>query len=102
MVHVTQRSNIPRASVLWIVFTGFAFAAAAQTAPPAEDMTGVKVIYRDLSLASKQGNQVLLARIAQDRDSGERGVRADGQAWCDPRVMRSHARIIARRGAAQS
>jgi UrcA family protein len=63
MVNVTQRSNSPRASALWIALTGFALAAAAQAAPPAEDMRGVKVTYGDLNLASKQGNQVLLARI---------------------------------------
>ena len=59
MVNVTQRSNSHRASPLWIALTGFALAAAAQTAPPAADMTGVKVTYGDLNLA----NQVLLARI---------------------------------------
>ena len=53
MVNVTERSNSPRASASWIAFTGFALAAAAQAAAPAEDMTGVKVTYRDLNLASK-------------------------------------------------
>ena len=102
MVNVTQRSNSPRANALWMAFTGVALATAAQTTLPAEGMTGVKVAHRDLSLASRQPNQVLLARIAQSRDSGERGVRADGHASCDSRVMRSHARLIAAGGAAQS
>ena len=101
MVHVTQRSNIPRASALWIALPGFALAAAAQAAPPAENMTSGKGTYGDLNLATRQGNQLLLARIAQGRDSGERGVRAGGHAWCDPRATRSRTQIIARRGAAQ-
>ena len=102
MVNVTQRSNSPPRQCIVDALTGFALSAAAQAALPAEDMTGVKVTYGDLNFTSKHGNQVLLARIAQGRDSGERGVRAGGHASCDPRVTRSHAQIIGRRGAAQS
>lgn len=63
MFNVTQRSNSPRVSAVWIALTGFTLAADAQAAAPARDITAVKVTHGDLNLARERGKAALLARI---------------------------------------
>jgi UrcA family protein len=63
MFKVTHRSQGLRTATLLIALACGAPALAAQPAAANGDMTGIKVSYGDLNLASEQGKQVLLARI---------------------------------------